>query len=177
MVHTDHTFKCIPGLIWLLLMVNVFLFAEETQNDWTRVFDVDKTHFHHTGTNPYFKLEPGYYLVLKSRDGEDKVKLVVSVLFETRVIDGVNTRVVEEKEFHNGVLAEISRNFFAIDTITNGVYYFGEEVDIYKEGEIVSHEGIQSGLELSPKLLGASRTAFEFAVTAVRPIQGDRVLE
>jgi hypothetical protein len=49
--------------------------------------------------------------------------------------------VVEEREFEDGELAEVSRNFFAICEKTNDVYYFGEEVDIYEDGEIVSHDG------------------------------------
>jgi hypothetical protein len=38
-------------------------------------------------------------------------------------------------------LLEVSRNFFAICCRANAVYYFGEEVDIYEDGEIVSHDG------------------------------------
>jgi hypothetical protein len=49
--------------------------------------------------------------------------------------------VVEEREFEDGEIKEISRNFFAICEKTNDVYYFGEEVDIYEDGEIVSHDG------------------------------------
>ncbi|WP_156769001.1 hypothetical protein [Kangiella sediminilitoris] len=38
-------------------------------------------------------------------------------------------------------MEEISRNYFAECSETQDVYYFGEEVDIYDDGEIVSHEG------------------------------------
>ena len=57
------------------------------------------------------------------------------------MLDGVETRVVEERESEEGKLLEVSRNFFAICKRTNAVFYFGEEVDIYEEGKIVSHEG------------------------------------
>ncbi|MGZ5515361.1 MAG: hypothetical protein ACXW2O_09835, partial [Candidatus Aminicenantales bacterium] len=40
-----------------------------------------------------------------------------------------------------GRLAEVSRNFFAFNTADQGVYYFGEEVDIYRDGKVVGHEG------------------------------------
>lgn len=33
------------------------------------------------------------------------------------------------------------RNYFAIDKSTNDAYYFGEDVDIYKNGRVVSHDG------------------------------------
>ena len=60
---------------------------------------------------------------------------------ETRTVDGVETRVVEERETQEGRPVEVSRNFFAISKRTNSVYYFGEEVDIYKDGRVVAHEG------------------------------------
>ena len=41
----------------------------------------------------------------------------------------------------DGELTEISRNYFATCLPSRDVYYFGEDVDIYEEGEIVSHEG------------------------------------
>ncbi len=63
------------------------------------------------------------------------------MLDETRLVDGVETRVVEERESKGGQLVEISRNFFAFNTADRGVYYFGEEVDIYKNGKVVRHEG------------------------------------
>jgi hypothetical protein len=63
------------------------------------------------------------------------------VLDETKEIGGISTRVVEEREEKNGELYEISRNFFAIDPETGDVFYFGEEVDFYENGEIVGHRG------------------------------------
>lgn len=68
-------------------------------------------------------------------------RLVVTVLDDTRVIDGVTTRVVEERETKDGQPVEVSRNFFAMSARTNAVFYFGEDVDMYKGGKIVSHEG------------------------------------
>jgi hypothetical protein len=66
---------------------------------------------------------------------------VITVLDETRVIDGITTRVVEERETIDGELFEVSRNFFAFCTETNSAFYFGEEVDFYEDGEIIGHEG------------------------------------
>jgi hypothetical protein len=90
-----------------------------------------------TGRNPYFILEPGYRLVLE----EGKEQLVITVLDETKMVDGVMTRLVEERETKAGALVEVSRNYFAINRRNNDVYYFGEEVDIYQAGRIVNHEG------------------------------------
>ena len=72
------------------------------------------------------------------------------MLDETKIVDGVNTRIVEERETENGKLCEISRNYFAIDKKTSDVYYFGEAVDIYdtEAGKVISHEGAwESGVD------------------------------
>ena len=104
---------------------------------WTTAFVLDPGELVTTGRNPYFILEPGYVLALE--DG--KTRLLITVLGETLRIDNVETRVVEERETVNGELVEISRNFFALSTRTNAVFYFGEDVDMYKNGKIVNHEG------------------------------------
>jgi hypothetical protein len=104
---------------------------------FTRDFAVADGELLPTGRNPWFILEPGYQLVFA--DGEDR--LVITVLDETRTVAGVTTRVVEERESEDGELVEVSRNFFAISTRSNGVFYFGEEVDIYRDGRLTGHEG------------------------------------
>ncbi len=104
---------------------------------WTRTFNIEPGELVPTGRNPYFILEPGYQLVFEG--GNER--LVITVLSETRIIDDVETRVVEERETRSGELVEISRNFFAISKRTNSVFYFGEEVDIYRDGKVVNHDG------------------------------------
>jgi hypothetical protein len=106
-------------------------------SEWRDTFTVAKANWTSTGRNPYFILEPGHRQTYK----HGQTTLTISVLNETRVVDGVETRIVEEREEKNGQPAEISRNFFAIDRSTSDVYYFGEEVDIYKNGKVVEHEG------------------------------------
>jgi hypothetical protein len=99
--------------------------------------------FVNTGRNPFFVLDPGYWLQLEGTEGRNLVELTITVLPDTELVDGVDTRVVEERELKNGLLVEVSRNFFAICSETNSVVYFGEDVDIYdKDGiTIISHEG------------------------------------
>jgi len=105
--------------------------------DWKDNFTVAKSRLAGVGRNPYFILEPGYKLTFAA----GKETLVITVLEETEVVDGVTTRVVEERETEKGQLAEVSRNFFAIDPGTGDVYYFGEDVDEYKDEKIIGHEG------------------------------------
>jgi hypothetical protein len=107
------------------------------KQDWRRTFTVDKANLVDAGRNAYFVLEPGYRLLYQK--GADT--LVITVLGETKIVDGVRTRVVEERETEGGQLAEISRNYFAIDTTTGDVYYFGEDVDEYRNGKVTGHGG------------------------------------
>jgi hypothetical protein len=109
--------------------------------DFKTAFAVETSELSSRGRNPYFILEPGYTLVLAGKEDGEKVELTVTVLDETKSVDGVETRIVEEKETKNGQLVEVSRNYFAISKRTSDVYYFGEDVDIYKGGKVVSHEG------------------------------------
>lgn len=111
--------------------------APAAEREWTSRFLVSAEELSSTGRNPYFILEPGHRLTLER--GDERV--VITVLDETRTVDGVETRVVEERETEEGVLTEVSRNYFAISTRTNCVYYFGEEVDIYENGVIIRHSG------------------------------------
>ncbi len=86
-------------------------------------------------------LEPGYELVLEGMDDEDTVELIITVLNDTERVAGVQTRMVEEKESVNGHLIEVSRNFLAFCENNQSIFYFGEDVDIYRDGKIVNHEG------------------------------------
>ena len=133
--------------------------ADET--GWRRSFDVDRERLGTVGSNPFFPLTPGLRIHLS--DGSETV--VLSVLDETRVVDGVETRVVEERETEDGELVEISRNYFAIDRTTGDVYYFGEDVDIYDAGKVVSHDGAW--------LAGVNGVGFGLIMPG-RPAVGDR---
>ncbi len=93
--------------------------------------------FEPTGRNQYFILEPNYQLTLENKNGG---KLVITVLNETRKIGNVETRIVEENESEKGKPIEISRNFFAFCKQTGSIYYFGEEVDLFKNGKMTKGE-------------------------------------
>jgi hypothetical protein len=105
-------------------------------------------------TNSYFPLPVGQQWVFRGKEQGQTIGLQITVLNETETLysgrRAVETRIVEETEWEDanadGVidedesLIEISRNFFA-QTQAGTVCYFGEEVDIYEDGVVVSHEG------------------------------------
>ena len=111
--------------------------AADNKSDWQTEFDIESCELATTGQNEYFVLEPGFQLILEG-GGE---KLIITVLDETVVVDGIETRVVEEREWRNDELIEVSRNFFAICPETEDVFYFGEGVDMYQGGQLASHSG------------------------------------
>lgn len=108
-------------------------------SSWVSEFSVNKSDLVATGRHDYFVLEPGYQMVLEEE--EEQERLTITVTNETKMIAGVETRVVEERETVAGQLAEFTRNYYAIDKRTNDVYYFGEEVDVYQNGKLIGHEG------------------------------------
>lgn len=127
------------GCVALLALACVALVAAQGAGKqvFRDTFTVDKANLADTGRSTYLILEPGYRLVFQS--GKDT--LTVTVLGETKMVDGVRTRIVEERETEGGQLAEVSRNYFAIDKTTGDVYYFGEDVDEYKNGKVVGRGG------------------------------------
>jgi hypothetical protein len=134
---------------------------------FTTEFFVEPSELVTTGENPYFILEPGFQSIFEG----GRERLVISVLEDVKRVDGVDTRVVEERETKDGQLVEISRNYFAISRRTNAVFYYGEDVDMYENEKVVSHEGAwlsgaggaRFGLMMPPLALLGARYSQEIA--------------
>lgn len=114
----------------------LFLLSQSGQ-PWQSRFPVDKSRLSTTGENRYFILKPGH--TLWYQHGNDAV--TSTVLEQTQVVDGVRCRVVEDRETKGGQLVELTRDFYAIDSKSGDVYYFGEEVTEYKDGKVTGHGG------------------------------------
>ncbi|HEU5181775.1 MAG TPA: hypothetical protein VFW45_13375 [Candidatus Polarisedimenticolia bacterium] len=111
------------------------------KGDFTQDFRTADCTFVNTGRMPFFVLEPGYWLELDGDEKDGFHQVTITVLGDTEVVNGVTTRVVEERERVDGELEEVSRNFFALCQETGSFFYFGESVDLYENGEVVGHEG------------------------------------
>ena len=125
----------------VVLLACVPLLADAAENAFKDTFNVDEKNFVSSGKNKYWILEPGYQLVFEGKEDGKKLQLTITVLREIKKFGNVETRVVEEKETDDGQLTEISRNYFAMDKTTNDLYYFGEDVDTYKDGKVTGHGG------------------------------------
>ena len=120
-----------------LLLAGAGVLAPQVSSEFQATFSVDRKMLGVKGSNAYFNLTPGYRLSYREGNNTD----TLTVLNETKVIDGVETRVVEDREMKSGALVELTRDYYAIDSATNDVYYFGEDVNVYRNGKVVGHEG------------------------------------
>lgn len=143
----------------VFLMAALLLSPESALGAPTTALDLslcapERNKFSLTIDNSYFPLPVGQRWVLGGQDQGETIGLRVTVLDETERFHfgarKVLTRAVEETEWADtdgdGVidadedLIEISVNYFA-QTQDGTVCYFGEDVDIYEDGIVVSHEG------------------------------------
>ena len=135
---------------------------------YTDTFPLGDCAFSSTGGNAYFSLDPGRQAsysnaaCIAAGACDELEELTITVLFEEKdipleingVMQNVRTRVIQEYETADGELAEISRNYFVACANNGDVYYFGEDVDIYEDGEIVSHDGAWlAGVDGSPGII------------------------
>jgi hypothetical protein len=124
-----------------MIILSVVLLMFAGAQAWLQTFAVDTKELASEGESAYFVLKPGNQATFEGKEHGKPGRLVITVLPETVNVGGVDARVVEEREWSAGELIEVSRNYFAIHPKTGDVYYFGEDVDMYKKGAIVSHEG------------------------------------
>jgi len=90
--------------------------------------------------NDFFPLPIGTHLVLEGEEEGESIRLEITVPGNTREVAGVQTLVMVEAEYEDGELVEVSYNYMA-QAADGTVCYFGEDVDDYENGVIVSHEG------------------------------------
>jgi hypothetical protein len=169
---------------WLMLLAVVLVLAQTAgadgeETEFTSTFELDDCIWSNVGGNEYFNLDPGTQSVLEGDDDGEEVVLQITALnawknISFRTPEGdkvkVKARIVEEREWVDDELAEVSRNYFARCRQTNDIYYFGEDVDIFEDG-MVSHagawlagkNGAQPGLIMPGTFLLGSRYFQEIA--------------
>jgi hypothetical protein len=114
--------------------------------------EFDRANFHDSTTidNKWFPLEPGAYSVFEGSaidDGERVTRRVVTTVTDlTKVIDGVNTMVVWERDYTDGEEVEAELAFFAQDDEGN-VWHMGEYPEEYENGEFDKAPGWLAGLQ------------------------------
>jgi len=96
--------------------------------------------------NPYFPLVPGTEFTYRSKTKDGVEIEVMRVTDQTKVIQGVTTRVVQDDVRLDGVLTEHTFDWFAQDELGN-VWYFGEDSQSIdpQTGEISTDGSWQAG--------------------------------
>src|SRR3954447_3168757 len=81
--------------------------------------DIRPSDFSPSVTNPLFPLKPGRTLVYTGTKDHKKARDTFSPTSRTTVIDGVTTRVVEDRLYLNNVLEERTSDYYAQDRCGN----------------------------------------------------------
>jgi hypothetical protein len=91
--------------------------------------------------NPWFPLTPGTIFVYRGAEDGKRARDVVTVTRRTRVVAGVPCRVVEDRLYLDGRLAERTTDSYAQDEAGN-VWYYGEQTaELDRHGHVTSTEG------------------------------------
>ncbi len=145
----------VVSLIIIALNPRAAADAQESYPDFTSELPLATCRFVPWGGGPYFGLSPGRQSYLSNRqcvdagDCDTFEEVWITVKHDIRgiplQINGrsrrVWARVVEELESEDGLLIESSENYFARCWGTGDIYYFGEEVTHYADGQVTGHEG------------------------------------
>lgn len=147
----DHSTPLLMAITFMLLLVlinvnvttiSINAYGSSTSNqEWLDSFNLDDCDLSSSGANNYLILEPGHQLILEGQEDGEQLQLTITVLNETKIVNGTEAGIVEERESEDGELVEVSRNWFVVCRPTNDIFYLGEDVDVYEDGEVVNHEG------------------------------------
>jgi hypothetical protein len=123
----------------------------------------DRTAFGQSTTvdNKWFPLRPGTRLVYRGQTIEDGERVAHSVTFivtnMTKVIDGVRTVVIWERDYKDGVLEEAELALFA-QADDGKVWHFGQYPEVFENGKVVESlawihgiKGAQAGITIKAK--------------------------
>ncbi|MGH8885220.1 MAG: hypothetical protein ACRDYX_08625 [Egibacteraceae bacterium] len=95
-------------------------------------------------TNPLFPVSKLAQVVQLGEDGGKPLRVEVTLLPDTKTIDWngqkVETLVSQYVAYLDGRILEVALDYFA-QADDGSVWYFGENVDNYRNGRVVDHEG------------------------------------
>jgi hypothetical protein len=94
-------------------------------------------------TNPYLPLSSLKKDILEGTKKDKPVRVERTVKPGSKTFNlnshDVEVMIVEDREFISGEIEEVTLDYLAQDDGT--VYYLGEDVDNYKGGKVISHDG------------------------------------
>jgi hypothetical protein len=97
--------------------------------------------------NPWFPLRPGTTYVYRGFEGARPMRDVVLVTHRTRLVNGVRCRIVHDRVFVGGHLAERTSDYFAQDA-RGTVWYFGEDTaELTRRGRVITEGTWHAGVD------------------------------
>ena len=138
--------------------------------------------------NPWLPMVPGTQFVYRGSTLEDEERVRHSTKFTvtdlTKVIDGVRTIVVWDRDYSGGELVETELAMFAQDTAGN-VWHFGQYPEEYEHGRFVKapawvagYEGARTGISIkADPQLGSASYSQGFAPPPINWIDRARVYQ
>jgi hypothetical protein len=103
--------------------------------------ELDPADFTSEIDNPWMPLRVGARWIYRETDAEGAEQRVeVTVLDETKVAAGIETRVVHDVVTEAGELVEDTRDWYAQDAEGN-VWYFGEDTKEFENGKVATTAG------------------------------------
>ena len=139
-MHARTRFTLLATSLATVAMLSLMLASADAKKDpvWNPV--INPADFVSSVDNQYFPLVVGRTLKYRSETKDGVQTLDIEVPGTTKVVMGVTTTVMIEREKLDGVTVEVSENWFAQDK--NGdVWYFGEFSQKYENGAPAGTEG------------------------------------
>ncbi|OGM05061.1 hypothetical protein A2715_03610 [Candidatus Woesebacteria bacterium RIFCSPHIGHO2_01_FULL_39_32] len=111
---------------------------------------IDPDDFTTNITNKYFTLPVGKKMVYEGDTEEGRERIEITIPGDKKKIMGVETLLYRDKAWldSNGdgkwskkEMIEDTRDYLAQNKKTGDVWYFGEEVNNYEDGELIDHDG------------------------------------
>jgi hypothetical protein len=101
---------------------------------------IDPENFVEGIDNPYLTFTPGTTYIYEGESDGELERIEVTVLAETRDILGITCTIVRDTVWVDGELVEDTFDWYAQD-VDGNVWYMGEDVKDYENGEVVSTAG------------------------------------
>jgi hypothetical protein len=140
------------NIAFIPLFMGMIFVACEKENDERSIDEnynpvINPENFINDITNTYFPLNPGKTYTYSGETPDGIETVVVTVLSETKQVAGVNCTVVRDVVSLDGVIIEDTYDWYAQDDEGN-VWYFGEDVSNYENGEFKDKEGsFEAGMD------------------------------
>jgi hypothetical protein len=132
----------IAVLAALVVALGAAIGAHETQAQETIV----PADYSATVDNPYFPISTFQTATFEGSEEDPdtgdtiKTRVQFTVLPDVKTVGGVRVQVVRDDAYEDGELVESTLDYFAQHK-DGTVYYFGEDVDNYENGQLKDHDG------------------------------------